>query len=586
MLANGAIVDGDTIAFQKGTSQYQQLFWGSPNLTTAQPNLTFMSYGANPYPPVLAGGGVLSGWSGGPTVYTVGIASFVWLSEDFIPLPQASSPACTDGNWYFGSGTLYYKPTSRKPGSHTVANASGAFYCRHGNGITINGLGFIGGSTAFEAADGNLTNLTVTNCRFWGGAGLWIRTFGSYLADGISISNNTFNNSFMNSIMLSTGDNGYTSGITNITIKGNTITNNNRLPSGAPWAVRDADVDAIYAQNWGTALVQDNDISGDTGTGYFSSALQIFNPVGPVVTVGGYANNGSGLFRLYSATTQWAVNGAYVYIYGAAGIGAPNGKWQITLIDSNHFDLQGSTYAPGCSGGSWYLEIPVNPDYIISNNFIHDASSGFHLDSGPGGIGATNHKIRVYYNILARCSRYGINIARIQAPGQSSVYNNALKDCGTSATCGVDPFPGAALLMNGGGNLSIKNNIAAGSCNLFAYDLAASGNNVWDYNCYYNANSGNVFRWDGALQNWSAWRTARDIHSITADPKFVNGGGSYALATDFRLQSGSSAIGAGTDVGLTSDYAGTPLPQGPAPDIGAYESIESLPPPSGFRSIH
>jgi hypothetical protein len=594
ILANGTIATGDTVKFNTGTSQYQQLFRGNLDLSTAPPNLTFTSYGSNPYMPVLDGGRIISGWGGGPTVYTLRVViNFPsWLWEDFVPLPVAGSSSCADGNWYYddGAGTLYYRPTTGVPGNHTVEYFYGyVFYCQHGNGIAISGLGFVGAGIAFAALSGQLTNLTVTNCSFWGGANLLIRTYYSNLANTISITKNSFNNSNWNSIMLATGDNGATSGITNITIAGNTITNNNLLPNGTPWVVRDADVDAIYAQNWGKALVQNNDISGDTGTGYFSSALQVYNALGSngIVAVGGYANNGSGLFRVYSATALGpdVTTGAYVYIYGAAGNGAPNGKWQITLIDSNHFDLQGSAYAPGCSGGSWYLEIPVNPDYTVCYNFIHDVRSGLHLDSGVGGIGATNHKIKVYYNILARCSRYGINIARIQAPVQSGVYNNTLKDCGTSAICGVDGIPGAALLMNGGDNLAIENNIAAGSCNLFAYDHAASGNNLWDYNCYYNANSGNVFRWGGALQNWSAWRAARDNHSITADPKFVNGGGSYALATDFRLQAGSSAIGAGTNVGLTSDYAGTALPQGSAPDIGAYESINSLPPPSGFRLI-
>jgi hypothetical protein len=49
-----------------------------------------------------------------------------------------------------------------------------------------------------------------------------------------------------------------------------------------------------------------------------------------------------------------------------------------------------------------------------------------------------------------------------------------------------------------------------------------------------------------------------------ADPLFVS-------ATDYHLQSGSPAINAGVDVGLTEDYRGMVVPQGSAPDIGAYE---------------
>ena len=63
----------------------------------------------------------------------------------------------------------------------------------------------------------------------------------------------------------------------------------------------------------------------------------------------------------------------------------------------------------------------------------------------------------------------------------------------------------------------------------------------------------------------------KDKNSNTGDPFFVS-------ASDFHLQSASPAINAGTNVGLTRDYAGTAIPQGSAPDIGAYEYV-GVPPP-------
>lgn len=356
------------------------------------------------------------------------------------------------------------------------------------------------------------------------------------------------------------------------------------LPNGSAWVVSDQDVDAVYAQNWGTALFENNQISGNTGTGYFSSALQVYNFIGNngIMAVNGFTNNGSGLFRLNTTSTlasgtKGVNTGDYVYIYGAKGTGAPNGKWKVTVIDANNIDLQGSAFVPGCSGGSFYQEIPVTPNYAIRYNYIHDVRSGLHIDSGTGGIGATNHTINIYYNELHNCAGYGIDIARPQAVWQSSILNNSLLNCGTLPIVGSS-IPGAALLMNGGDNLSIKNNIVSGACNLFAYDAAASGNNTWDYNDYNNGRSGSVFRWGSTSQTWAAWSASRDLHSITSDPLFVS-----TSIPDFHLQSGSPCIKAGTNVGLTSDYAGNPVPS--VPDMGAYEFLTTIVPPSDLRLL-
>jgi hypothetical protein len=47
----------------------------------------------------------------------------------------------------------------------------------------------------------------------------------------------------------------------------------------------------------------------------------------------------------------------------------------------------------------------------------------------------------------------------------------------------------------------------------------------------------------------------------------------YTDAFDMRLQTGSPLINAGVDVGLVFDHVGTAVPQGAAPDIGAYEKV-------------
>ena len=62
-----------------------------------------------------------------------------------------------------------------------------------------------------------------------------------------------------------------------------------------------------------------------------------------------------------------------------------------------------------------------------------------------------------------------------------------------------------------------------------------------------------------------------DIGEATKDASKPLDPGFVKLYEDFRLKAGSRAIDAGRNVGLKVDFKGTPVPQGAAPDIGAYE---------------
>jgi hypothetical protein len=47
---------------------------------------------------------------------------------------------------------------------------------------------------------------------------------------------------------------------------------------------------------------------------------------------------------------------------------------------------------------------------------------------------------------------------------------------------------------------------------------------------------------------------------------------------NFKLSATSPLIDSGLNVGLTSDFAGTSVPQGSTPDIGAYEFVVTVSP--------
>jgi len=66
----------------------------------------------------------------------------------------------------------------------------------------------------------------------------------------------------------------------------------------------------------------------------------------------------------------------------------------------------------------------------------------------------------------------------------------------------------------------------------------------------------------------NGFSTPSGIGNIETDPLFVD-----AANGDYHLRAGSPCIDAGTDVGLTQDFEGNPVPQGKAPDIGVYEYV-------------
>lgn len=66
-----------------------------------------------------------------------------------------------------------------------------------------------------------------------------------------------------------------------------------------------------------------------------------------------------------------------------------------------------------------------------------------------------------------------------------------------------------------------------------------------------------------------------DCEKAEVDPKFISAVRANAPNVDFRLQSGSPAINAGANLGLTSDFLGNPIIG--LPDIGAYEAAAFIP---------
>ena len=118
---------------------------------------------------------------------------------------------------------------------------------------------------------------------------------------------------------------------------------------------------------------------------------------------------------------------------------------------------------------------------------------------------------------------------------------------------------------------SIKNNIISGASN---YRISIRGKMptdlLIDYNQYYETTLNDKFYMDGGSQSISHIRSKYGFekHGRYGDPLFIN-----APKHDFHLKPGSPCINAGIHVGNTEDKDGVSIPQGTAPDIGAYEFI-------------
>jgi len=175
-------------------------------------------------------------------------------------------------------------------------------------------------------------------------------------------------------------------------------------------------------------------------------------------------------------------------------------------------------------------------------NYISLDAGGIRIDAESGGIFGSGTLI--YYNICYD-ERNGIHI--LGSDGVS-VYNNVIYNSGITG------------LWSHGSNADaniFKNNIVHTSGSNHAYNQDAT-NSVFDYNLYY-PDTGTPFNWNDTSYNFADWKTnsSQDGNSPTpADPLFVD-----AAAADFRLAYGSPCIDAGTDVGLTQDFAGNTVPK-------------------------
>ena len=244
---------------------------------------------------------------------------------------------------------------------------------------------------------------------------------------------------------------------------------------------------------------------------------------------------------------------------------------------------------------------------IIEGNYVHHADN-----QGIRVTGSEEEGNIVRYNFVTDCQWEGIetfnwanisyNIVKncfagviiIGPTGQGTGWMDAGDDNVVYNNVFYNNVVGISL-YNANGTITsdniIKNNIIS-ECyatilfdeNITAKQHSTDYRNIFNYNSYFH--SSNLMFRNGLPEldfgQWSALHGG-DNYSITIDPQFISS--SFQKDEDFKLQSTSPCINAGTDVGLTQDFSGNPVPQGHGFDIGAYE-YNGLAPPKNLRIIY
>ena len=348
------------------------------------------------------------------------------------------------------------------------------------------------------------------------------------------------------------------SGGHNVTVSGNTIT---------AQVAGQAQSGIYISPNSGTPTVSiDNNIVDFQGTTYSSTAIA---PIQMRSAGGIYSPS---ITNNIVRTTQ---TGGFGIQVGTDVSSAQDNYLDNATITGNN--LYGAFYynRDEATVGTHGIEFGWNTGATISKNYINGFGYGIVVKSsnakGTYTIGG------VKQNLLVDNGGTGTGGVFLRAKGvvDLPVYNNTfyLNSSYIATTNGIiNITEGDTSTENSTGTL-IKNNLFIGKNGygfiVVANDGSTLDNTNVDYNMYWNQTSAATADFTvGATvyANWADWVAAGyDANSpASADPLVTS-------SSDYRLQSSSPAINAGVDVGLTSDIRGMVVPQGSAPDIGAYE---------------
>jgi hypothetical protein len=212
---------------------------------------------------------------------------------------------------------------------------------------------------------------------------------------------------------------------------------------------------------------------------------------------------------------------------------------------------------------------PVAKDCVIEHNLFQKIGTTKFLH----GIYCSTSDTIIRYNIFEEIAGAAIHL--YPKGGHTDVYGNVFRKPRKMANGG---YYGEIVAWGDGGH-KIYNNVFLGGGVRYGISANSNGNEIY-HNTFVgcpraiylhqgkrgNRVQNNVLV-EGKIEDQGVVSVISN--NLKADPKFRN-----AAAGDFRLRPGSPAIDAGIRIPVVrADFAGTPRPQGNAPDLGAFEFV-------------
>jgi hypothetical protein len=328
-------------------------------------------------------------------------------------------------------------------------------------------------------------------------------------------------------------------------------------------------------------LVQDN---------VFVGPSPITGPDGAIIIRGLVARNCSVLRNTisgYYSRGIWFLNGADSptandnVVHDIANTYGASGEGYGINFDGYGRPITGTVTASrntiyNCAGPGIFLENCVDAS-LVNRNLIHDCTeAGWSIGVSYMNYAASSRYADqrgldvngiVKYNIIYHCN-YGI---RLDSVSGVDIWNNVLYD-------GVGSYPGGLIIFDAGtyfvDNIDFRNNIiGSGMTKTISTSYAWENHfSAFDNNLVVNPVFEERDTWTHlSLAQLQAGSAA--LNCFTTSPGFVD-----AVGHDFHLLSSSPCINKGANVGLTKDYEGNTVPQGAAPDVGAYEYLNGSQP--------